>query len=472
MIDNNDKVYGVSPRLPTIVIIFTEISTPTPESFFVPTLIHYTLSGTTHMQIVIPYSPRPIQQQLHDRMQTKRWGVVVAHRRFGKTVWAINHILRDAILNPKPSARYAYMAPTYRQAKSVAWDYLKQFAGKIPLVRFHETELRCDLPNGSRINLLGAENPDSLRGIYLDGCVMDEVSQMPENVFPEIIRPALSDRKGSCCFIGTPMGHNMFFEYYENACASDEWLSEVYKASETGLLDDDELEAARSMMSEDQYNQEFECSWNANVPGSIFGKELEASQDAGRICNVPFDPSCKVDTFWDLGIGDSTAIWFIQRVGRAVHVIDYYENRNEGLPHYCHVLGRKNYLFGNHFAPHDIEVRELGSGKSRREVAWDLGLNFRVVPKLPLEDGIHAAQMLIPRCWFDREKCKAGLEALRHYHRAYNERTRSFRSSPVHDWASHASDAFRYLAVGLRETVDGQRPPQKIAVTQYDVFAA
>ena len=422
--------------------------------------------------ITIPYSPRPLQRTLHNEMRSKRWGVVVCHRRFGKTVWAINHILRDAILSQEVNPRYAYMAPTYRQAKNVAWDYLKQFAGEIPGVRFHETELRCDLPTGARISLLGAENPDSLRGIYLDGCCMDEVSQMPENVFPEVIRPALSDRKGWAVFVGTPMGHNAFFDLYEQAKSNDEWLTAVYRASETGLLDDEELDAARAMMSADQYAQEFECSWNANVPGSIYGKELEASVEAGRICNVPYDPSVPVDTWFDLGIGDSTAVWFTQSVGRAIHVIDFYENRNEGLPHYCHVLNSKGYLYGTHNAPHDIEVRELGSGKSRRETAYDLGLNFRVVPKLPLEDGIHAAQMIIPRCWFDRDACKVGLEALRHYHRAYNERTRSFRSSPVHDWSSHAADAWRYFAVGLREARDTGRPPQSMAVSQYDPFAA
>lgn len=424
------------------------------------------------MEIKIPYSPRPLQMMLHEEMQQKRWAVVVCHRRFGKTVWAINHILRDAILCPKANPRYAYMAPTYRQAKNVAWDYLKQFAGAIPGVKFHETELRCDLPTGARISLLGAENPDSLRGIYLDGCVMDEVAQMPENVFPEVIRPALSDRKGWAAFIGTPKGHNAFYDLYEEASASDDWLCAIYRASETGLLDDEELAAARKTMSEDQYMQEFECSWNANVPGAIYGKELEAAQAEGKITKVPYDPSVRVDTWWDLGVGDSTAIWFTQTIGRAVHVIDFYEARNEGLPHYCKVLVDRKYLYGTHNAPHDIEVRELGSGKSRREVAWDLGLNFRVVPKLPVEDGIHAAQMLIPRLWFDRDACKDGLEALRQYHRAYNERTRSFRATPVHDWTSHAADAFRYLAVGLRENRVGDRPPQRQAVMDYDPFAA
>lgn len=424
------------------------------------------------MHIEIPYQPRPLQLALHDEMQEKRWGVVVCHRRFGKTVWAINHILRHALMSDKPNPRYAYMAPTYRQAKNVAWDYIKQFAGKIPGVKFHETELRCDLPNGARISLLGAENPDSLRGIYLMGCVMDEVADMPESVFPEILRPALSDHKGFCIFVGTPKGHNAFFDYYEQAAANDDWLAAVYKASETGILDDEELTAAREMMSADQYAQEFECSWNANVPGAIFGKELEACQLEGRICNVPYDPSVKVDTWWDLGVGDSTAIFFTQTVGRAIHVIDYYEARGEGLPHYCKVLSTKRYLYGDHNAPHDIEVRELGSGKSRREVAWDLGLNFRVVPKLPVEDGLHAAKLLIPRVWFDREKCKHALEALRQYHRAYNERSRTFRASPVHDWSSHCADAFRYLAVGLRESRGDSRAPQRQALMDYDPFAA
>tara|TARA_Y100001980_G_C14542132_1_gene320378 strand:+ start:22 stop:1206 length:1185 start_codon:yes stop_codon:yes gene_type:complete len=388
----------------------------------------------------------------------------------GKTVMAINHLLRAAVLCPKKAPRYAYLAPTYRQAKAVAWDYLKQFAGGIPGIKFHETELRCDLPNGGRISLLGAENPDSLRGIYLDGCFMDEVADMPEKVFPEVIRPALSDREGFCYFVGTPKGQNAFFEMYEQASNNDDWYTAVHKASDTAILNATELRSAKEAMTNDQYAQEYECSWVANVPGAIFGKELEAAMEEGRISRVPHDPTVKVDTFWDLGVGDSTAIWFVQSVGRAIHFIDCYENRGEGLPHYVNVLSKKNYLYGDHFAPHDIEVRELGSGKSRREIAWDLGLNFRVVPKLPLEDGLHAAQMLIPRSWFDAEKCKQGLVALRQYHRGYNERARSFRTTPVHDWSSHFADALRYTAVGIKETVKSGRPPQIHAEMDYNPF--
>ena len=426
------------------------------------------------MQIVIPYAPRPLQSRLHQQLSEKRWGVVVCHRRWGKTVMAINHLLRDAILSQKTNPRYSYISPTYKQSKAVAWDYLKVYAGAIPGAKFHETELRCDLPNGARITLLGSDNVDGLRGIYLDGAVIDEVADIPERLFPEIIRPALSDRAGWCVFIGTPRGTNAFYDYYEQAVASDEWVDVVYKASETNILPAEELEAARSMMSENQYQQEFECSWVANVEGSIYGKEMQAALEDGRITNVPHDPTTKVHTFWDLGIGDSTAIWFAQvggAAGRGVHVIDFYEARGEGLPHYCSVLSRKNYNYGDHYAPHDIEVRELGSGKSRREVAWELGLNFKVVPKLPIEDGIHALQMLIPRCYFDREKCKQGLEALRQYHRAYKEKARTFRLSPVHDWSSHGADAARYMAISIREGSMERRPQQRQAVNNYDPFA-
>ena len=276
------------------------------------------------MQIVIPYKPRQLQQELHNALDKHRWAVIVCHRRMGKTVMAVNHLLRAAILCDKPNPRYAYIAPTYRQAKSVAWDYLKQFAGRIPEVKFHETELRCDLPNGARISLLGAENPDSLRGIYLDMCFMDEVADMPESVFPEVIRPALSDRQGACYFVGTPKGQNMFFEMYEQATLNADWYTAIHKASDTGIVSRDELESAAQTMTADQYAQEYECSWVANVPGSIFGKEMEAAMEEGRICNVPYDPSKRVDTFWDLGVGDSTAIIWAQSVGRAVHIIDCY----------------------------------------------------------------------------------------------------------------------------------------------------
>ena len=422
--------------------------------------------------IQIDYTPRPLQVELHKMLDTNRFNVLVMHRRFGKTVCAINHLLKRAIEEQKPNPRLAYIAPTYRQAKNVAWDYLKQFSSKIPGTKYHETELRCDLPNGARISLLGSENPSSLRGIYLDFAVMDEVADMPESIFPEVIRPALSDRKGGCTFIGTPQGHNYFHDLWEAAASTKGWARKMYKASETNLLDAEELEAARATMTDDQYNQEFECSWVANVPGSVYGKELQEADDAGRITNVPPLSDYKIDTHWDIGMHDYTAIWMTQSLpGGRVNVIDFYQNQGEGLPHYVRTLHEKDYVYGTHNGPHDLEVREMGTGKSRREAAYNLGLNFRVVPRLPVEDGIHAARLLIPRCYFDRDNCRDGLEALRHYHRSYNERTRQFRDAPVHDWSSHAADAFRTAAIGLEtQRLSNGKPPQRDAVMSYNPY--
>lgn len=428
------------------------------------------------VRIVIPYKPRPLQAALHEQLRQRRWSVVVTHRRFGKTVMAINHLLRLALEDTTGNGRYSYIAPNRVQAKAVAWDYLKNYASVVPGVRFNETELRADFPSGSRITLLGTELVDNLRGLYFDYICMDEYADHPERAFTEILRPSLSDRKGGCLFVGTPRGHGPFYKLYEaarNEPKSAGWFTKVYRASETGVLDEEELAAAKGMMSEDAYEQEFECSWSANIPGAVYGKTLSKIEAKGQICQVPYDTNYKVHTAWDLGIGDSTVIFFYQILrGGAVHIIDHYEARGEGLEHYAGVLDEKGYLYGRHYAPHDIEVRELGTGKSRREIAWNLGINFHVAPKLPLEDGIHATQTLLPRCYFDAKKCAKGLEALRHYHRVYDERKQTFRTSPNHDWSSHSADAMRMLAVSIEEERDRFKPTQVIADSSYDPFAA
>ena len=424
------------------------------------------------LNIKIPYTPRPLQQELHGLIDGARFNVVVCHRRFGKTVCAINQLIKRAILEPKERPRLAYIAPPRVQAKLVAWDYLKHYCATIPGMQYNETELRADFKNGARVQLLGAENPSSLRGIYLDFCVIDEVADCPESLFPEIIRPALSDRKGSCLFIGTPRGHNFFYDLWETAESTEGWDRSIYRASETGIVDEDELAAARATMTEDQFNQEFECSWQANVPGAVFGKELQGADDDGRISEVPYDPSFPVETSWDIGMHDYTSVWFYQRVGRSVHFIDYYHARGEGLPHYVSMLQERDYVYARHHGPHDLEVRELSSGKTRREVAYELGLIFRIVPRIPIHDGIHAARLLIPMCWFDRAKCREGLEALRYYHYAYDERTRRFRDKPVHTWASHAADSFRYAAIAIDKFDDRRGAPQVVADNSYNPFEA
>jgi hypothetical protein len=423
------------------------------------------------MQIRIPYTPRKFQNYLHQRIRDYRWSVLVCHRRFGKTVCMINHLLMAALTSKVSNPRYAYIAPTFKQAKSIAWDYIKQFTHKIPGVKFNETELRVDLPNKARITLLGSENCDGLRGIYLDGCVIDEYANVNDRLFPEIIRPALSDRKGFCIFIGTPQGmNNNFYELFQHAKGADDWFYFKAKASETKVVDQDELTKAKEVMGENKFKQEFECDWIANIEGSIYGKTLAKMENQRQITRVPYDPSLPVNTAWDLGVSDHSAIIFFQQLGRSINIIDYHEERGQGMPHFIELVKNKEYIYKDHFAPHDIEVTDFSNGKTRREVAYQLGIRFKVVPKLPLEDGIHATTMTLPRCWIDVDHCKKLIDALRHYHRKYLDKNRMFRSKPVHDWSSHACDALRYMSIGLTEISNRQTAPQVVADNSYRIL--
>ena len=426
------------------------------------------------MEIKIPYKPRPIQADMHKEL--KRWNVLVMHRRFGKTVWAVNHMIKRVLTNPLPRPRVALIAPTFTQAKRIAWDYVKYYAGVIPGTTFNETELRADFANGGRITLLSAENPDALRGIYLDDCFFDEYGMQNPRVWGEVVRPALSDRQGSATFLGTPAGHNHFYDMMQNAKrelgeGSGDWYYRVCKASETEIVKTEELAAARASMTEEQYQQEFECSFTAAIIGAYYAKLLADADDAGKITRVPYDPSLPVHTAWDLGMNDSTAIWFAQIFrGGAVNVIDYYESSGVGLDHYAEVLRQKEYHYGDHLAPHDIEVRELGSGKSRLETAYNLGIRFRVIPKMKIADGINAARMMLPKCYFDDDKCAVGLECLKQYRQDWDDKRQIFRNHPRHDFTSHAADAFRYLAVGLQNREAGVRAPQAVAENSYNPF--
>jgi len=343
------------------------------------------------------------------------------------------------------------LAPTYRQGKTVAWDYLKHYARPIPGFAANESELRVDLPNGSQVRIYGADNPDALRGIYLDGIVLDEFGLMQGKVWSEVIRPSLADRMGWALFIGTPNGKNAFWEMRDFAASSPGWFLAEHRASDTGVIPDAELKDSRATMSDDEYAQEYECSFEASVRGAIFAREFTYLKEQGRIKDLPWEPTIPVNTAWDLGMGDSTAIWCIQMHNSEARVIDYYESSGEALGHYVNWLRTKPYTYGRHVLPHDAEVRELGTGRSRVEVLAGLGVRATVCKPFKLDDGIEAARLFLKRCWFDQTKCKAGLEALQNYRREENTRTGELKAEPVHDWASHAADAFRYAALALKE---------------------
>lgn len=402
-------------------------------------------------EVVIDYEPREAFRDYHET--DKRFAIQVAHRRAGKTVARINKLIRAAANNRLERPRYGYLAPTFVQAKDIAWAYLKHYAWPIIEAtkgKVNESELSVVFGhNEATIRLYGAENADRMRGLYFDGIAADEAQDIAPTVLTSVIFPALLDRRGWLDISGTPKGWgNLLGSTYKQAQLDEEWYCQVLKASQTGILPADELERARKAMPENEYLQEFECSFDAAITGAYFAKELVAAEDAGRICSVPYDPAVRVHTVWDLGISDSMSIWFVQIVGREIRVIDHHEESGFGLDHYAKVLSERAYVYGKHFGPHDIEVRELGTGKSRRETAATLGLQFDVVPNLPLQDGISAARLAIPRMWFDKTKCALGLDALRQY-RENIDIKRNVSMGPLHDWTSHASDAFRYLAISV-----------------------
>ena len=396
------------------------------------------------------YTPRNPQKLIHQMVKDNRFTVVVAHRRMGKTVSAINQLIHSSLLCDKPNPRFAYIAPTYSQCKRIAWDYLLNYTRPLGAIA-NIAELRVDFM-GRRISLYGADNPDALRGIYLDGVVIDEIGDINPIIFSEVVRPALSDRLGWAMFIGTPKGNNHFKDLRDRADkGDDQWKLLEFKASQTQLLDANELASAKNEMGEDKYNQEFECSFNAAVEGSYYGQIINDLEKNNKITTIPREELAKTYCAWDLGISDSTAIWVAQVVGKEIRLVDFYENHGQGLDTYVAWLRDNGWDNAVQLLPHDVEVRELGTGKSRKEMLQEAGLEITVVKKLPVADGIQAVRRLLPRCWFDKD-VKQGIDALRNYRRTYDEKRNVFFDTPLHDWCSHAADAFRYLAVGLDES--------------------
>lgn len=405
--------------------------------------------------IVIPYKPRSAFKPLHFRK--KRWAVVVAHRRAGKTVACVNELIKDALDFKGGDGRFAYVAPFYRQAKAVAWDYFKRYSRDIPGININESELRIDYPNGSRIQLFGADNADALRGLFFDGLVADEYGDWKPSVWSYVIRPALADRGGWAIIIGTPKGRNQFHEIYEHAQVNEDWLCLTIKASESGLLPKKELDALRLELSEDAWRQEMECDFDAALPGAIWGKELWQAEQEGRMVEGLYDPALKTFAVLDLGFSDDTAIWWFQ-VGKELRLVDCYSASGMPISHYNDVLKSKKYRYGEWlYLPHDARAKSLQTGRSIEQQFTALGWKPRIVPELGLVDGIQAARLTLSDCVFD-EGCREGVETLKQYQREYDEDKRCFRDRPRHDWTSHYSDAFRYACLVWREEMKPKEP--------------
>jgi hypothetical protein len=356
--------------------------------------------------------------------------------------------MQNTLQHPK----YAYVAPFYRQAKDIAWQYLKTFGEGI-VSKAYESELRVLLINGASIRLYGADNPDSLRGVYFDGVILDEYGDMQPRLFGEVIAPTLADRKGWCVFIGTPKGPNHFKQLWEDAQKDPTWYTHKLKASTSGILDHDELEMLRTLPGSDEstYRQEFECDFTAAVRGAYYANQLLGLEAAGNMGIFPHDPDRAVHLSFDIGYSDDTSIWFFQTDGSTHRIVDFWTasgySANEVLDH----LRSYPYVYGEFNLPHDAANKSFQTGKSVREQFIENGAPVKMVPQLSIQDGIQAVRATLPNCQFNTasQKVVEGLNALMIYQREWDDRNKRFKEKPKHDWASNPADAFRYFALSV-----------------------
>jgi hypothetical protein len=417
--------------------------------------------ATKEPVVKLGYEPRDAFVEYHNRHQS--FAVIVAHRRAGKTVACIIDLIEAALWSPRKNPRYAYVAPLLVQAKDTAWTYVQDYAKLIPGAKVNQNELRVDFPNGGRVRLYGGDNPDKLRGIYLDGVVLDEYGDMHPKLYSDVISPALRDRNGWVTFIGTPKGPNEFYERWQEAKGDSRYYTLMLRASSSGIMSAAQLDdARREAGTPEAYAREYECSFAASNVGAYYGKEMEAALNDGRLLSGVYDRSHEVHTAWDLGAHDMTVIWFFQKVGMQVRLIDYYSSSGQPIDHYAQVLQKRGYKYGRHYFPFDVEQTHLGGGSSlhsRKQTFIDLGIIVDVVPKHAVEDGINAVRKLLPKCVFDKDKCAEGIQALQLYHRKFDDLRKVYLDKPYHDWTSHPADAFRYLAMGLTDQPQLTKPP-------------
>ena len=463
--------------------------------------------------ITVPYKPRNWALALHSSY--KRFGALLLHRRAGKTTAVLNHHLRAALdddwererlrflkpnltesqlkelIRPPGGRHYGHIMPLRTQAKLVAWDKLKFYARVIKGVKFNESELLVRLPNGNKVQLFGADDPDAFRGFAGSGLSFDEYSQQPRNIFSEVLSKALGDHLGYALFVGTVKGKDHLWNTYSVAKDDPEWFAlwqdiDRSLSTEEGVtiqmlgqaMEDDRKMVLQGLMTQAEFDQEWYLSLDAAIKGAIYAPQLSEARKQGRITSVSHDPALPVDTDWDIGYRDSTAIWFSQSLHSGeVRLIDYYEATEEAFPHYAALLKQRSaergYVYGTHWGPHDIVAHSYQTGKTLIDTARTHGVVFTPTPRLrkgtkgELEDGINAVRLLLPRCWFDEKKCDAGLEALRHYRRDFNKRLDEFKPEPIHDWASHGADAFRGLSVRHQTPIrEKQERAERVALPQ------
>lgn len=422
------------------------------------------------------YVPRSYQKNFWDAWNSGKYTkfVKVWHRRAGKDLTDFNLCIREAMKQPQV---ITYVFPTLKMGREILWEgmtnegykFIEHFIPKEFIVgKPNDTRMTINFINGSIFRVGGSDSPDSLRGGNTMLFVLSEWSEQDPYTWA-VIRPIILANGGRVVFNFTPKGDNHARTTFEIAGEEESWWREKLTAKDTGVLTEEQLEQElRELIREfgevegrAKYEQEYMCSFDAPVIGSYYGEHINKAESEKRITSVPYDASVPVNTAWDLGVGDSTAIWFYQFIGQEIHIIDYYASSGVGLEHYANHLNSKGYAYNKHFAPHDIQVKELGTGKSRLEMAKSFGINFEVVPNLSIDDGIQAVRSILSRCWFDSEKCEMGISALKSYRREWDDKNKVYRPYPKHDWASHPSDSFRYLAVTVN-SASPKKPKKNI----------
>jgi len=446
--------------------------------------------------IVLPHNWTPRSYQLpawryfQGPAEGKR-GVAVWHRRAGKDLFGINMISSKV---PERVGTYWHLLPTYKQGRAIVWNGHTR-DGRAFLDHFHPdtvtsknaTEMRVTFYNGAHYQVVGTDDINSLVGTNPIGCIFSEYSLHDPGAW-NYIRPILAENGGWALFIYTARGKNHGYNLLKMAQGNEKWFSEVLIAGDSGtkrpdgtpVISDAQIQDERDAgMPEEMIQQEFYCSFESPFVGAYYGAQMLAAEQEKRITLVPYEPRIPVDTYWDLGISDTTSIWFVQSGAMEHRIIDYYETSGEGLRHFAKVLKgqhsggewRADYLYGSHYAPHDIEVRELGTGKSRIETAKEMGIRFRVVKRHEVEDGIESVRNVLQTCYFDQDKCTRGIEALRQYRKEWDDKNKCFLSHPLHDWTSNGADAFRYFAMGNKGGLRKRQQPQTHAMDEHDYLA-
>ena len=429
------------------------------------------------MEIQVPDNWRPRDYQLDLWKYLENGGkraVAVWHRRAGKDLLSVNWCVTAAL---KRKGLYWHLLPTYNQGRKIVWDgmtrdgrsFLEHFPKEL-WANVNNTDMRLELKNGSIYQVVGTDNVDRLVGSNPIGVVFSEYSLQDPRAW-DLVRPILAENGGWAMFIYTARGRNHGYDLFNMANRNEKWFCQRLSVDDTAVLNQEAIDEEREAgMPEELIQQEFYCSFDAPLVGSYYGSLMAKALAEERIKNVPYEPRLEVHTSWDLGMGDSTAIIWFQQFGNEYRIIDYYENQGEGIPHYVKIVREKDYIYGRHIAPHDIRVREMGTGKSRYEVARDLGIRFDVCPNIQVDDGIEAVRSIIPRCYFDEKKCSILVEALRQYRKDYDEKNKVYKNRPLHDWSSHGADAFRYLALGTRDINKNRQNLPSFADSNYNVL--